>query len=141
MSMRLWARGVILASAIVYMQVGPAAVSGLGIRTGPPFMSWRMYHSRGHDECKVWAYTLEDGGPERLDWLAALGVSGGSGQARVRHVRGQDDMRALGRRLCKATPVGTRVSIVMQCAERRYWQAPTDTLDVDLCGPTSGKRR
>ncbi len=128
---RRWLRGLVLVGAVLYMQVGSVASMGVGIRTGPMFKSWRMYHSRGHDQCKLTTYRHEKSGRVvAFDWAEKLRLPLGS---KRRRIEGLEDANDVAYRVCKKVRLGIPVSMVLQCAEERRWAKPTDTLDDVVC--------
>ena len=126
-----WLRGVVFVAAVVYMQIGSFARMGLDIRTGPGFMSWRMYHSRGHDQCKLWAYEHRAGrGVFPIDWTERLEWEPGNRQRRVSSPK---DAKQIAERLCRKTRLGRGISVVTQCSRHKRWQPPSDTKDDIIC--------
>lgn len=128
---RRWLRGFVLVSAVLYMQVGSTVRMGLGIPTGPMFQSWRMYHSRGHDQCKLTTYRHEKSGRVvPFDWAEKLRWPLGD---KRRRIEGVEDAEDVAHRLCKTVRRGMGVSLVLQCAEDRRWVPPNDTRGNVVC--------
>lgn len=131
------ARGLVLLLAFTFMQAGPLLRTGFG-RDLPPWLhAWRMYHSRGHEQCRMSTYDLPpDGAPVEVDWIEELG-EGPWYVAPRRHleITSHDDARKVAKRLCKGRREGHGVSVVTSCLDRpsRRWVA-TETVADDLCG-------
>jgi hypothetical protein len=118
-------------AAVVYMQVGSVARMGLEIPTGPGVQAWRMYHHRGHEQCKLQVFRHERAGRVvEIDWAERLGWPLGE---RRRRIESMDDAAAVASRVCKTLREDVWISVVLQCAEDRRWTEPTSTRDEIVC--------
>jgi len=128
-------RLAVFVTAALYMQAGPALKTGLGQRAPWFTTPWRMYHSRGLDQCKMEVFHTPPGGERReVDWVALLGRP----WHEAPHIGEHADIRRYVPTLCRA--LEGQVNVVTTCAASRGYKRPSLTAGLDVCSlPKMGR--
>jgi hypothetical protein len=108
-------------------------VLGLG---SPWIRSWQMYHYAGTQLCWVdYSRVAMNGERIPLNRFTTLGKKDRwSAPSSIRWLRNEDDIRDVGKKMCKEIGDGTDIRVVAQCASARRWEDAFDGTE-RLCTP------
>jgi hypothetical protein len=124
-------RQVAFVGAALFMLLSPAYVQVFGGRRGV-FRAWQMYHKRGIGLC---AAIYDDRGT-RIDRYRLFGLSRTDAPVEFRRISGEDEARAMGRRICERLPHDrglVDVRVTLRCGVVDGLQTVLDR-ENNLCG-------